>query len=89
MSNIVLECRTALKAAVKETRELQDGYAVRLTADPTRLREAAEWIALERRCCPFLALGLEWQEGGTVWLRLTGGPGVKAFLARQLAGART
>lgn len=77
--------RTAMKPAVRETRELPDGFAVRLTSDPALFRQVAEWIVLERRCCPFLALGLDWSDGDTVWLRLTGRPGVKAFLAEWLA----
>ncbi len=78
--------RTAMKPAVWETRELPDGYAVRLTSEPALFRQVAEWIVLERRCCPFLALGLDWSEGDAVWLRLTGRPGVKVFLAEWLAG---
>jgi len=45
----------------------------------------AEWITLERRCCPFLDLGLDWSASNRVSLTLTGGPGVKTFLAEQLA----
>jgi hypothetical protein len=77
--------RTAMKAAVMEIRELTDVYAARLVPEPALFRQVAEWITLERRCCPFLALGLDWSDGGDVWLRLTGGPGVKAYLATALA----
>jgi hypothetical protein len=77
--------RAALKAAVTEVRELADGYAAHLTPDPAVFRQVAEWITLERRCCPFLALGLDWSDTGDVWLRLTGGPGVKTYLATALA----
>jgi hypothetical protein len=77
--------REAMEAAVEEIRELAEGYAARLRPDPTLFRQVAEWITLERRCCPFLGLGLNWSEGDAVWLSLTGGPGVKAFLAGMLA----
>lgn len=77
--------REELKAGVEEIRELADGYAARLRPDPALFRQVAEWITLERRCCPFLGLGLDWSEGGTVWLSLKGGPGVKRFLAGVLA----
>lgn len=77
--------RASMKRAARETRELPDGYAVRLPEDPVVFRNVAEWITLERRCCPFLSLGLTWSEGDAVWLSVTGGPGVKAFLARQLS----
>jgi len=71
--------------AADEIRELAEGYAARLRPDPALFRQVAEWITLERRCCPFLGLGLNWSEGDAVWLSLTGGPGVKAFLAGMLA----
>jgi hypothetical protein len=77
--------RQAVKTAVEEIRELADGYAARLRSDPALFVQAAEWIALERRCCPFLGLGLNWSEDNFVWLSLTGGPGVKEFLTGVLA----
>ena len=77
--------RAAMKAAVTEIRELSNGYAARLTSDPALFQQVAEWITLERRCCPFLTLGLDWSAGDGVWLRLTGGPGVKTYLAGALA----
>ena len=77
--------REAMKAAVEEIREVAEGYAARLRPDPTLFRQVAEWITLERRCCPFLGLGLNWSESDAVWLSFTGGPGVKAFLAGILA----
>jgi hypothetical protein len=77
--------RTALRAETLEVQELADGYAVRLPSDPAAFRRAADWITLERRCCPFLALGLEWAGDDRVWLRLIGGAEVKAFLGTMLA----
>ena len=48
---------------------------------------AAEFIALERLCCPFLNFGLEIKaEGGPVWLRLSGREGVKAFIREEISG---
>jgi len=81
------ELRTTMKAAVEETRELPDGYAVRLTSDAGLFRQVAEWITLERRCCPFLALALDWSASDAIWLRVTGGPGVRELLAARLAEA--
>jgi hypothetical protein len=67
--------------AAEEIRELADGYAFRLSGESDVLLKAAEFISLERLCCPFLgfAIGVE-PEGGPVWLRLTGREGVKAFI---------
>jgi hypothetical protein len=78
--------RRAMHAAREEARELPDGYAVRFKADPALFLQVAEWITLERRCCPFLAFGLDWSQSEAPRLSLTGGPGVKEFLAGALAG---
>jgi hypothetical protein len=70
-----------LRAAVLETLELPDGYSFRLPSDEATVQRTAEWITLERRCCPFLTFGLEaGRENGPLWLSLTGREGVKSFL---------
>jgi len=69
--------------AVRERRELPDGRAFRFDADA--LGDLARWIDNERRCCPFLAFGLELgANGGPIWLRLTGPDGTHAFLDAEL-----
>jgi hypothetical protein len=80
------ERRSALAAHVAqqfgEVRETPDGYAARLPPDPALIRDAVEWLLLERRCCPFLRLELRWEPSlGPIWLTLGGRPGVKEFLA--------
>ena len=65
-----------------------DGYAFRLPTDPALFQETAEWVSLERRCCPFLAFALEWRGDDTVWVRATGGPGAKAALAAEIDDPR-
>lgn len=73
-----------LFAAVQETRELPNGYAFRLPQEPDMWLKAAEFIANERLCCPFFGFGLELEpERGPLWLKLTGGTGVKEFLQRE------
>lgn len=70
--------------AVRERRELPDGYAFLIDATALMLPEAAEWIDMERRCCPFLTIQLEAPGGGEdFWLRLRGPAGTKAILAAQ------
>jgi hypothetical protein len=55
-----------LRAAAQETRELPDGYSFRLPSDEATIQRTAEWITLERRCCPFIAFGLRvWQRFGS------------------------
>lgn len=44
-----------------------------------------EWMARERRCCPFLDFDIRLCERGEpVVLRLTGAPGVRDFIAADL-----
>ncbi|HEY6193701.1 MAG TPA: hypothetical protein VI504_01550 [Candidatus Eisenbacteria bacterium] len=72
-----------LLASVEERRELANGFALRLPAE--RRVTAARWAALEQRCCPFFAFELTRPAGrGSVWLRITGGPGVKQFMRDEL-----
>ncbi len=73
--------------AVTEISELPDGYAFRLPGEEDLIAKTAEFISLERLCCPFLGFVLEVEpEGGPVWLRLTGREGVKAFVREEVSG---
>jgi hypothetical protein len=66
------------------TQELPDGFGLVFPADAALFVQLAEWISLERRCCPFLEFALEWKLDDSVWVRLTGQPGVKDFIAAQM-----
>jgi len=71
--------------AVESIRELASGYVFRLPNESDVLLTAAEFISLERLCCPFFGFGLEVEkEGGTVWLSLTGREGVKPFIMAEI-----
>ncbi len=75
-----------LFAAVAEVAELPDGYAFRLSGGDAQLEALLEFIAAERRCCPFLAFELAFApHGGPLWLRMRGSPQVKAFIAEAFA----
>jgi hypothetical protein len=71
-----------LRAAVSEVKELRDGYALGVGTRALTLTELAEWVGMERRCCPFLTFQIE--VAGTadsVRLTLRGPKGAKAILA--------
>jgi hypothetical protein len=71
-----------VSARFREVQELPDGYAGCLDPDPAIVRDALDWLLLERRCCPFLRLELSFEpSSGPAWFRFSGGPGVKEFLA--------
>src|SRR6201991_4762129 len=70
-----------LRHAIRNKRELPDGYALLL--DPTQftMDQALEWTELERKCCPFLEMQVRWDiQNGPVWLDLKGPGGVKDFI---------
>ncbi len=76
------------RASVEEERSLPDGYAFRLQADAETILAAAEFISIERLCCPFLTFALEVGPAGSpLWLRLTGSAGAKEFIEAEF-GAR-
>jgi hypothetical protein len=75
-----------LAGAVRNRTELADGYTFDLDASIT-LPEVAEWIAMERLCCPFLTFLLDVSPGGAAQLTLCGPRGVKAILRDALAAA--
>jgi hypothetical protein len=76
------ELAQTLLASVQETKELRNGYAFRLA--PEMLVTAARWISFERMCCPFFAFELELaQDGGPLWLHITGSRGIKEFIRAE------
>jgi len=83
------ELMEQLAPIMKSPRELENGYAFPFESAPEQFVAVAEWITLERKCCPFLEFTLHWRpETNTPELRLTGGPGVKEFIAAQFAAAK-
>jgi len=62
---------------------LPDGYAFRFAVDD--YPQVAAFIANERLCCPFFTFALEVPAAQRpLWLRITGGEGVKEFLQAAL-----
>ncbi len=72
-----------LFSAKREARELPDGYSIGFPANSQNINDAAEFIAYERLCCPFLNFELA-VEGDDLTLRLKGAEGVKDFLKAEL-----
>jgi hypothetical protein len=68
-------------------KELPYGYEFQLADPPDAIRKLAEFVSLEKLCCPFLNFAIEVaEEGGPVTLRLTGREGVKAFIREEISG---
>jgi len=78
-----------LYAGATQSRELPDGYTFLVVTKQMPLGEVAEWIELERRCCPFFDFVVDVHgEDGTVWLSLKGRPGVKQFIEGDMPKLR-
>lgn len=70
----------------QEVKELPNGYAFRYAMDSDTFRQAAEFVTLERLCCPFFEFELAAEKAdGAMWLRLTGPEGVKDFIKLEFA----
>ena len=73
-----------LRSTVLERSEVPDGYVFKLNSKSMTLPEVAEWINLERLCCPFLTLQLSVSGNQADWLlKLTGPVGVKPLLQSE------
>lgn len=78
---------TALFGAVRELRELPDGYTVRTPDVPDILAQLADFVAHERLCCPFLNFSIEVAaHSGPICLRITGPEGAKNLIAAEIIG---
>ena len=80
--------RAKVTGAIDQVVELPNGFRLRLGHNVTPA-EVGEWMSMEQRCCAFLDIGLRLGEGGTMWLELTGRPGVKELLEATFRISRT
>lgn len=70
-----------VRGAMRGRSEISNGYAFKLDSTAVTLLEAAEWISMERMCCPFLTLQISASGNQPHWLlTLTGPQGVKPLL---------
>jgi hypothetical protein len=78
------ELTAKLKTARTGTRELPEGYSFQLDPKRVSLAEVAEWVADERKCCPFFAFEISVEgETGALTLSLKGREGVKPFIRME------
>ena len=76
--------RADLGARRLGVRDAADGYVFTYSGDAETIVKLAEFVTLERRCCPFFDFTLEVAAGlGQVRLTIGGGPEVKEFLRTQ------
>jgi hypothetical protein len=74
--------------AIRESREISDGYTFELDAHRVAVKDLATWVDFERRCCPFFDFQIDWRrENGPLMLQLTGRTGVKEFIRSEFKAA--
>ena len=69
-----------LSGLTSAVHEIRDGYELEFSSDASVCLKLAEFITLERLCCPFFIFGIEVEGKGQFRLRLSGPNGVKEFL---------
>jgi hypothetical protein len=70
-----------LAAAVREVRELDNGYAYAIAGD---MRELGEFLDGARGCCPTVEYAVTFPpHSGTIMLRITGAAGAKEFIREE------
>src|SRR5262249_16358991 len=63
-----------VRAAIRRRTEVSNGYVYTLNGKGVTLPEVAEWIAMERLCCPFLTLQLSASGSQADWVLMLTGP---------------
>lgn len=77
--------RARIDTAVTSIVETDRGYEFQLPGDDSTLAVVSDWIALERRCCPFLEFTVSiGASESSIRVALTGSPEVKRFLGEEL-----
>ncbi len=79
------ELRDLLQEKALQVDELPDGYAFKFLAGTVSVIDLAEFITMERLCCPFIDFSLQFPAGNSpITLLLSGEGGVKDVLQAEL-----
>ncbi len=77
--------RRWLQASAQRVEEVPSGYAIGFGAEPETLMQLAEFIGLERLCCPFFDFTIKLEAGAEQsWLTLTGPEHTKELLRSEM-----
>ena len=78
------ELRALLDSQLQEVSEHPAGYGFRFSPGRQTWIQLAEFVELERLCCPFLIFALTLPtDDESIWMALTGPRGTKAFLREE------
>lgn len=67
-----------------ELQQSGETTTLRFASSPAGFQELAEWIGLERRCCPFLSFNLSWDADDVMRVTLDGPADSAEFVAALL-----
>lgn len=79
------ELRSRLTKGITRVESTATSFRLQI-GDAVPLADIAEWLGLERRCCPFLTITIAAQPDDRVWVELGGSAAIKEFLREELAG---
>lgn len=75
-----------LRTALIGIRETEEGFEFEYPADLETYQAAAEFVPLERACCPFFEFGIRLEPaGGILRVSLAGPEGVKGFIREEFS----
>ena len=73
---------------VEVVEELADGYGYRFPGNAVWTAKVLDFVAAERKCCPFFTFEVVFTpHGESLWLRMRGSEAIKAFVRDRLHGA--
>ena len=78
-----------LRRAVCSRTDLPNGYGYGFDTTQITLPEIADWITMERLCCPFLAFQPDVTQDGMTRLSMRGPNGTKAVLDEEFPTKET
>lgn len=68
-----------------EINELKDGYEFRFKGDDIWFNKLTEFVAFERKCCPFFTFNLTFEPNqSAIVLSMQGAEGTKEFIKEEL-----
>ena len=80
-----IELGKILRHAVLQRRELKDGFEYTFPNDMETYRALAEYVPLERVCCPFMDMTIRLdRDGGKLHWEVRGREGIKTFVREEL-----
>ena len=78
--------RSELKAASDSIESITTGVRLRIRSSMS-LADLAEWMTLERRCCPFLTISLGVGRDATTTIEIDGGDEASEFLREEFGAS--